>query len=359
MTQQMAASPTDAGAGSRAPGAPLRVLVTGGTGFLGSHLVPRLVQAGHRVTVVSRSALPAGWKGAVEHLQGDLKQRELLRRATDGVDAVYHLAGLVSFKPEDGRKMYELHVEGTRTLLEELAARGARPRVVLASTSGAIAVSKEERVGSEADDYPIETVGRWPYYLSKIFQEKLALELCRRHSIPLVVLNPSLLMGPGDDRLSSTWTVVKFMQREIPAMPGGGMCLVDARDVADAAVSALTRGEVYGRHLMGVNLSMKDFFHRLERLTGVAAPRVSLPKTLNVLGAHALERFARWRGAEPTLDPQEVEIGEHWFWVDSSKAERQLGFAARDVYETLHDTVAYLRARSAPRTSRPVPAAAR
>jgi dihydroflavonol-4-reductase len=155
-------------------------------------------------------------------------------------------------------------------------------------------------------------------------------------------------MGPGDHRLSSTWTVVKFLQRDLPVMPGGGISFVDARDVAQAAVNALTHGELYGRHLMGVNLTMKDFFHRLERLTGVAAPRLTLPKSVNLWGAAALERLAKWRGVDVSLDPQEVDIGEHWFWCDSSKAERELRFAARDPYETLHDTVHDILAKLPP-----------
>ena len=120
------------------------------------------------------------------------------------------------------------------------------------------------------------------------------------------------------------------------------MSFVDARDAAQAATVELTRGELYGRHLMGLNFSMKDFFHRLERLTGVAAPRLKLNKQLTILGAYALEQLAKWRDEKPSLDPQEVEIGEHWFWCDSSKAEQQLGFVARDPYETLHDTVHYV-----------------
>ncbi len=339
----------------------MKVLVTGGTGFLGAHLVPRLLAAGHQVRVIGRTrpaasaALPpkAGFTKseappAAEFIQGDLKDREAVRKAIDGVDAIIHLAGLVSFKPEDGRKMYELHVDCTRELLRDVQKMTVKPRFVLMSTSGAIAVSKTEATGTEDADYPIETVGRWPYYLSKIYEEKLTLEYCRRHQIPCVVLNPSLLMGPGDDRLSSTWTVVKFLQRDIPAMPGGGISIADARDVADAAVAALTKGEPYGRHLMGVNLTMGDFFGRLERLTGVAAPRLKLPKAVNVLGAYALEAFAKWRDVTPKLDPHEVEIGEHWFWLDSSKAERELGYVPRDVFETLSDTVAYTMTKMAP-----------
>ncbi|MCY1016276.1 NAD-dependent epimerase/dehydratase family protein [Pyxidicoccus sp. MSG2] len=292
----------------------MKLLVTGGTGFLGTHLVPRLLTAGHSVRLIGRSK-PSGTAFAgAEYAPGDLKDRDAVRRALAGVDAVYHLAGLVSFQPKDARKMFELHVDSTRELLRDVREAGVK-RVVLASTSGTIAVSKEEHVGTESDDYPITVVGRWPYYLSKIYEEKLALEYCRKHAIPLVVLNPSLLMGPGDDRLSSTWTVVKFLNQEIPAMPGGGISFVDARDAADAFVNALTRGEIYGRHLMGVNLSMVDFFKRLERITGVPAPRLRLPSQVNVLGSKLLERWAKVRGTKPVLDPQEVEIGEHWFWL--------------------------------------------
>lgn len=325
----------------------MKLLVTGGTGFLGAHLVPRLVAAGHEVRIIGRSKPAGPGFDKAEYVQGDLKNRDMVRRALEGVQAVYHLAGLVSFQDKDARRMYELHVDATRELLRDVRESGVQ-RVILASTSGTIAVSKEERVGTEDDGYPIEVVGRWPYYLSKIYEEKLALEYCRQHAIPLVVLNPSLLMGPGDDRLSSTWTVMKFLQGEIPAMPGGGMSFVDVRDAAEAFASALTRGEVYGRHLMGVNMSMPDFFERLERLSGVKAPRLKLPAKVNVLGAKMLEQVAKWRGTKPTLDPQEVDIGEHWFWLDSSKAERELGFKARDVHETLHDTVQYLYTRMAP-----------
>ena len=321
----------------------MKILVTGATGFLGMHLVPKLLKQGHQVRTLGRSAPSKALDGA-EHVKGDLKDRDSVRRALSGVEAVYHLAGLVSFDPKDGRKMYELHVDATRELLRDC--REAKiQRFILASTSGAIAVSKEERIGTEADDYPITVVGRWPYYLSKIYEEKLTLEFCKNNNIPLVVLNPSLLMGPGDERLSSTWTVLKFLQGDIPAMPGGGLSFVDARDAADGFVSALTQGELYGRHLMGVNMPFTEFFGRLERMTGVPAPKLKLPPKVNVLGAKLLEKWAKYRGTEPALDEHSVDIGEHWFYLDASKAEQELGFKARDPHETLYDTVQFILAR--------------
>ncbi len=326
----------------------MKLLVTGGTGFLGTHLVPRLLDAGHEVRLIGRTRPSQPALARAEFVQGDLMDREAVRRALRGVEAVYHLAGLVSFQDKDARRMYALHVDATRELLRDVREVGVK-RFILASTSGTIAVSKEERIATEDDDYPITVVGRWPYYLSKIYEEKLALEYCRKHGIPLVVLNPSLLMGPGDERLSSTWTVVKFLNGDIPSMPNGGMSFVDARDVADAFVNALTLGEVYGRHLMGVNMSMVEFFRRLERLTGVSAPRLRLPPLGNMLAGKALERWAKMRGTTPTLDPQEVDVGEHFFYLDASKAERELKFRARDPHQTLLDTVNYLYTKMPPK----------
>ncbi|HEY1906291.1 MAG TPA: NAD-dependent epimerase/dehydratase family protein [Myxococcaceae bacterium] len=321
------------------------ILVTGATGFLGKALVPKVAAAGHRVRMLARSKPGPELLAHGDLVQGDLADRAVVKRALAGVDVLYHLAGLVSFDPSDGPAMYKLHVAGTRGLLEEVRARGGLQRMVLASTSGTTAVSRTERTATEEDLPRLEVVGRWPYYLSKIYEEKLVLEHAAKHALPVVVMNPTLLLGPGDDRLSSTWTVMKFLQRDLPAMPNGGMSFVDVRDAADAFVAAMDRGEVGGKHLMGVNMSMSEFFGRLERISGVAAPRLRLPSKVNVAGAKLLEKLAEVRGREPSLDAASVDIGEHWFWVDSRKAERELGFVARDPQETLQDTVLDLLSR--------------
>ena len=321
------------------------VLVTGATGFLGKAIVPRLVAAGHRVRMLGRSTPGPDLLEQGEFVQADLGDRGAVKRALAGVDVLYHLAGMVSFDPTEGPAMYRLHVAGTRGLLEEVRARGGLQRMVLASTSGTTAVSRTERTATEEDLPPVEIVGRWPYYLSKIYEEKLVLEFAGKHFLPVVVLNPSLFLGPGDERLSSTWTVMKFLQRDLPAMPNGGISFVDVRDAADTFVAALDRGELGGKHLMGVNMSMSEFFGRLQRISGVPAPRLRLPSKVNVAGAKLLEKLAEARGREPALDAASVDIAEHWFWVDSRKAERELGSAPRDPQETLQDTVLDLLSR--------------
>ena len=123
--------------------------------------------------------------------------------------------------------MMQIHVDGTRRLLHAAKAAGVR-RVLLASTSGTIAISRDpEPVPDETWPYPVDLCGNWPYYLSKIYQEKLALDLAPKLGLELVVVNPSLLLGPGDRRGSSTTDVRKFLCGEIPVVPAGGVSFVD------------------------------------------------------------------------------------------------------------------------------------
>ncbi len=323
----------------------MKVAVTGATGFLGGHLVERLLEAGHEVTALARGDAQALARRGVRLVKGELPDAAAAAELAKGADALVHLAGRVSRDPTDGPAMYRLHVEGTRLLLDAaLAAKVGR--VVLASSSGTIGVSREERVATEADDYPVETVGRWPYYLSKIYEEKLALRYQREKGLPLVCLNPSLMLGPGDERLSSVGDVWKFLHRDIPAMPTGGLSFVDVRDAAAAFEAALDRGRPGERYLLGgANMPFTEFFGRLSRLTGVPPPRLRLPSRVNVFGAELLERWSRFRGVEPPIDRASVEMGEHWFYVDSDKARDELGFAPRDPQETLRDTVRWLQAR--------------
>jgi len=317
----------------------VKLLVTGATGFLGTTLVPLLLDAGHGVRVLLRSGETIA---GCETARGDVLDKDSVARAVQGCDGLVHLAGLVSRDPKDARKMYDLHVGGTRNLLEAAEKAGVA-RVVLASSSGTIGVSHTRRVATEEDDYPIEAVGRWPYYLSKIYEEKIALEHARR-GLAVVVLNPSLLLGPGDARMSSTQDVFRFLMGRIPVMPRGGISFVDVRDAAKAFLAALSRGNVGERHLLGAaNLEFTEFFARLGRIAHRPPPVFRLPSPVKIAAAHLLERIARARGREPDLPASDVEMGECWFFIDSTKSERLLGFRARDPLETLSETVQYVQ----------------
>ena len=320
------------------------ILVTGATGFLGKHLLRRL--EGRKVRVLVRKPTKLLAKLGVEIVKADLLDEAALARATEGVRQIFHLAGLVSRNPDDAHVMYRVHVDGTRAVLTA-AAKAKVGRVVVASTSGTVACSSDpDRVATEEDGYATEAVRDWAYYLSKIYQEQAAFRLGKELGVEVVCINPSLLLGPGDARQSSTGDVLKFLTRSIPVVPSGGLNFVDARDAAEAAVLAMDKGRAGERYLIGgPNWTFAEFFGRLARLSKVDAPRLKLPARVQKVGALLMEKVAHAAGREPKLDAVSVDMAQCYWYLDASRARRELGWEPRDPQDTLFDTIQYLRKR--------------
>src|SRR6266853_249412 len=320
-------------------------LITGGTGFLGSHLVRQLVQSGAKDIRVMATSIPEWLAGlGIDTFEGSVTVADDVARAVDGVTEIYHLAGKVSREKDEAREMYKLHVDGTRLLCDAAKKTGVQT-IVLASSSGTIAVSETgDIVSDETCSPPLDIISRWPYYASKAYQEMAALERFSGKGLRLVIMNPSLLLGPGDDRLSSTKVVLDFMARKIGAVPTGGVSFVDARDAAKSFRIAMRKGRHGERYLMGAaNWTFTKFFGRLERLTKVSGPRFALPSKIAVTGAQLIDSlFRQWDFTSP-VEPGAIEMAQYFWYLNCSKAARELGFKPRDPGETLHDTVVYLR----------------
>ena len=321
-----------------------KILITGGTGFLGTHIVRQMLDAGEKNLRVMASSVPEWMTDAgVEAAAGSVTNRVDVAAAVKNVSAIFHLAGKVSRDNEDAAVMNKVHVEGTRILCEAAKESGVNT-ILLASSSGTIAVSEDEQMFDETFPQPVDVFSRWAYYASKFYQERAAIENFDGDGRKLVVLNPSLLLGPDDERLSSTKPVLDFLARKIPYSPSGGLNFVDARDAAAAFISALEKGRHQEKYLLGAaNMTFPQFFGRLERLSGVSAPSLKVPKKLAMAGSSMIESvFKNWGKASPVA-AKEVEQAEYFWYFDSTKAEEELGFAPRDPQETLNDTIDYLR----------------
>jgi dihydroflavonol-4-reductase len=320
-------------------------LITGGTGFLGAHLVRLLAEEGARRLRVLSTSAPAWLEElGVEAVTGSVTSPEDVRRAVEGAEEVYHLAGRVSRERGDAHLMYGLHVEGTRVLCGAAREAGVKA-IVLASTSGTVAVTETGDVLPDEEwPTPLDIVSRWPYYASKVYQERAALESFGGGGRRLVIMNPSLLLGPGDERLSSTKVVLDFLSRKIPTVPKGGLSFVDARDAARAFRAAMERGAHGERYLLGsANWTFDRFFGRLERITKVPAPFISLPSRLALAGARGINSLYRHWKLAPPVEPAEIEMADYFWYLDATKARDRLGFDPRDPQETLLDTVNYVR----------------
>ncbi|MEJ7712474.1 MAG: NAD-dependent epimerase/dehydratase family protein [Pyrinomonadaceae bacterium] len=314
---------------------------------MGTHVVKQLLDGGAKNLRVLTTASAPAWleQSGVEIVRGSIMSLEDVTRAVDGVRNIYHLAGRVSRNGDDAHEMYELHVNGTRVLCDAARAAGVQS-IVMASTSGTIAVSETgDLVSDESSPTPLDIISRWPYYISKVYQESVARERFHGDAQRLVIINPSLLLGPGDERLGSTKFVLDFIGRKINAVPTGGLSFVDVRDAASAFIAAMDRGRHGERYLLGAaNWSFAHLFGRLERLTRVSAPRIKLPSSLAIKGSQVIHALYRHWNMAPPIEPSEIEMAEHFWYLDSSKAEKELDFKPRDPAETLHDTITYIRA---------------
>lgn len=329
-----------------------RVLMTGAAGFLGKHLVGQLraLNGGAGLRLLARGPTPWDGDPAVEIVRGDVLLASDVKRAAEGVDTIYHLAGKVSRNPKDAAMLYRTHIEGARNVCE--AARlTSTAKIIFVSSSGTIAVSPRPVAHQEDSGYKNETVAGWPYYLSKIYAEKLALDYQRRYGLHLVVVNPSLLLGPGDDRRSSTGDVAMFLSGQILAIPRGGLNFVDVRDAARGLIAAARLGKPGERYLLGgVNWTFQQMIESVAKIAGRRAPTLKPSLGFSLWSARLLRGLFPLLGKSFDLDDASIKMADLFWYCDSSKARRELGFETRDPCETLADTVRDIQAGTGGRT---------
>ncbi|MEC7947714.1 MAG: NAD-dependent epimerase/dehydratase family protein, partial [Myxococcota bacterium] len=242
---------------------------------------------------------------------------------------------------------WDVHVQGTENVLTAARQAGVR-RVIHISSSGTIAVSNDpDFVGTEDSPDPLPFVKTWPYYRAKYISEEAALSV---DDLDVIVLNPSLLLGPGDALDGgATRSVRMLLDDGVPLPPGGTVAFVDVRDVADAVELCLHRGSPGRRYLLNAaNLTWRDFFARLARISGQNEPMAPLP-------ARFTRRLLRWlpelgKDSElglggARLSREELELASHHWSCSAARAEEELGWQARDPQATLEETVFDLQER--------------
>jgi dihydroflavonol-4-reductase len=325
-----------------------KTLVTGATGFLGSHVARALVARGDdvRVTVRATSNLEALDGLPVEKVVvGDLGDRRAVRRALRDVERVFHVAGSTNLRASEDA-LFQANVVATRMLLEECE-RASVSRVVHTSSVAAVGPAP---VGGTADERQL-----WrgsglgiPYVESKREAEVEALRIAAR-GLPVVVVCPAYVLGAGDLGRSSTEIVRRFMLRRIPAYVEGAINVVDVEDVAAGMLLADAVGAPGERYILGNrNYTWDRLFADLARLSGVEPPALRLPAPAALALAEA---FVRAPGPTP-VTPVEVRSAAHWWTYRSTKARRELGWSTRPHEETVEATVAWYREREGPRLAR-------
>jgi dihydroflavonol-4-reductase len=329
-------------------------LVTGATGFIGSHVTRLLVARGDDVAVTVRpqSRLEAIGALDVRPVAADILDRRAIRSAMGGIERVFHLAGTSDLRAPRGR-VFSVIVEGSRIVLEE-ALRAGVQRVVYTSSAAAIGPARR---GETADETNPWEGGRYaiPYLDARHEAETMALRLIAR-GLPLVIVNPTHVLGAGDPGRSSTALVRRFMLRQIPAYVDGTLNIVGVDDVARGHLLADVHGVVGERYILGNrNFTMDRLFADLGRLSGVAPPALKLPVEMAI----ALAAAGRRLGAHDLPSPFEIRASSLAWRFSNARARRELGWRASAHEDCLEETIAWYRdldgdALAAPGTPQPL-----
>jgi dihydroflavonol-4-reductase len=305
----------------------MTILVTGATGFVGSHVARQLVASGENVRVLVRATsnvrLLEGI--AAERVEGDLRDAGSIDRAMRGVRRVFHVAADYRLWTRHPEELYENNVEGTRRLIE-LAQRARVERIVYTSTVATIAVPRHGALPNEQTQAGlVEMIGH--YKRSKFLAEQVALDAAKAGA-PVVIVNPTAPVGPGDWKPTPTGRIIlDFLRGKMPAYVDTGLNVVPVEDVAAGHLLAADRGRIGERYILGGrNMTLKEILDALSAITGRRAPRVKLPHVVALVAGYADELYSRLAGREPQIPVEGVKMSRHKMFVQSDKATRELGY---------------------------------
>ena len=315
----------------------MKCFVTGGTGFVGANLIRSLLQQGYEVRALVRngSNLDNLKSLDVELVTGDLNSD--LSRSMSGCQVLFHVAAQYSLWQRDGELLYRSNVLGTRNILA-CAQKAGIDRTVYTSSVAAIGV-KQGGIADETYQSPVDKlVG--DYKKSKYYAEQEAVKAVGQGQ-DIVIVNPSTPIGAFDIKPTPTGEIIlRFLQREMPFYVDTGLNLINVKDVAMGHILALEKGVTGDRYILGnQNITFKQLLDKLEQITGLPAPKSTIPYWIPYSVAWLEENVLAKLGKQPTVAIDGVQMSRQQMFYDASKAVRELGLPQSDIDLALQEAV--------------------
>jgi dihydroflavonol-4-reductase len=321
-----------------------RVLVTGGSGFVGSAVAHALVARGFAVSALVRPSSGrtnlAGLACAI--IEGDMRDAQSIIRALDGVRYLFHVAAdyrLWARNPDD---IMSNNLEGTRTVMDAARMCGTE-RIVYTSSVATL----KPLAGAAADETSRLDVqnAMGAYKQSKIAAQHLVETLIAQESLPAVIVSPSTPVGPRDVRPTPTGRIIlEAASGRMPAFVDTGLNVVHVDDVAQGHIQALERGAIGQNYILGgQDVTLRDLLAVIAQCTGRRPPRLRVPRRPLFPLAYAAEAIARLTGKEPFITADGLRMAKHRMFFSSAKAERELGYRARPYASGIADAILWFQ----------------
>jgi dihydroflavonol-4-reductase len=320
------------------------MLVTGATGFVGAAVARRLVAAGQSVRVLAREGSDRrNLEGLdVQVVTGDLTDRASLDRAVAGCRGVYHVAADYRMWVRDPAAMYRANVDGTRAVLTAAAAAGV-DRIVYTSSVATLGIRADGAPSDE--DTPSSLADMIGHYKRSKFIAEEAAQALARDGVPVVIVNPSTPVGPGDVKPTPTGRIiVDALAGRVPAYVDTGLNIAHVDDVAEGHLLAYEQGVVGRRYVLGgTDLTLREILTTLAGIAGRRPPRVRLPHGAVLPVAYVAEAWGRLTGREPLTTVDGVRLSRKRMFFSSARAERELGYRTKPALCAFRDAAAWFR----------------
>ena len=324
----------------------MTTLVTGATGFVGSVVARLLLEQDESVRVLAR---PNSDRRNLENLEveiveGDLNDPASLKKAVKGCNGLYHVAAdyrLWIPKPDE---IYKTNVEGSRSLLLAAAEAGVK-RMIYTSSVATLGINSDGTPSNEDTPVSLENmIGH--YKRSKFLAEQVVQELIDKNGLPIIIVNPSTPIGPGDIKPTPTGRMIlDAVNGKTPAYVDTGLNLVHVEDVAKGHLQAYEKGQIGQRYILGgEDMSLKEILTTIAELTDQKPPKIKLPHSVVMPIAYISEAWAKLtNGSEPRATVDGVRMSRKKMYFSSDKAKRELGYQYRSADKAIKDAVEWFK----------------
>jgi dihydroflavonol-4-reductase len=324
-----------------------KILVTGANGFLGAWLTRYLLAEGYDVTALVRKKsdlselnLNSPEMKALKLAYGDVSDMASLRLAFQNQQIVFHLAGIVSYKPADNALLQIVNVEGTRNVVDVCSE--IKIKLLHVSSVVAIGAAFKPEVLNENFNYNIAHL-QMAYFDTKKAAEDIVVTAARAGRIEAVCVNPSTIYGFGDARKGSRKNQIKVARQKLSFYTSGGVNVVPVEDVIKGILLAAKYGRNGERYLLtGENMTIKQLFQKIAKAAGVKAPSIYMPNwLLHTIGffGDRLQTF----GVDIGLSSVNAQTATMYHWFDSAKARQELGFMPTSADAAIEKSVGWMR----------------
>lgn len=319
-----------------------RILVTGGSGFIGKHLVSALVARQRQVRVLDLQA-PACALPGVQYVKGSVLDPDLVDDALEGVDEVYHLAGLPGMWMPQKSDFHKVNYRGTEVVITAARERGIARFLHCSTESILFRGSPSERAVADDALLPADDASG-PYTRSKVLAERFAMQAAAS-GFPVIVGCPTMPIGPHDRNLTPPTAMLRhFLGKRLQFYVDFPVNLVDVRDAAAGLILAMERGKVGHRYILGgESISLKRVLQLVAEISGRRSVLIPVPGRIAEIASAMLELIAdHVTHRAPSGTAEGVRIALRAQALSSEKAQRELGYSPRPVEQALRETVAYL-----------------